>query len=303
MKPSARPLDPAPTVGLIGLGRIGMVLLAALRRFAPETRVIAAGRDPARVAAATAAWPGVEVMDSERLAVHANVVVPCLPPEAYRDGVSAVAPHMRADAVLMSVTNAVPLPDLGCRCARPIVKVILSPAHAAGRGVCLVTPSPGAGPEQVERICALLQRFCRPVLADPADGRIASNLAGSAPAILAAFCSAFLEANAARARAFGPTELRAMMTESVAALAAILDEGLSFEDVVARTATPGGTTEAAIAALNAEAPALCGRLVDATFQREAQLLAIPPRTRDRPHAGSACKADPSDIPSGELPCR
>ncbi|WP_051086623.1 pyrroline-5-carboxylate reductase family protein [Methylobacterium sp. WSM2598] len=296
----APPLDPAPTVGLIGLGRIGTVLLTALRRFAPETRVIVAGRDPARAAATAEAWPGVVSMDVARLAAEADMAVPCLPPEAYREGVAALAPHLRAEAVLVSVTNAVPLADLGRLCARPIVKVIPSPALAVGRGVALITPGPNAGPAEVERVRTLLRRFCRPVLADPADGRIASNLAGSAPAILAAFCADFLEANAVRARIVGPEELRTMMTEAVAALAALLDEGLRFEDVVALTATPGGTTEAAIAAL--DGPALCARLVDATVRREAQLLGLAPVTRHRPPAGSTPGAAPSILPSGEVPC-
>ncbi|MEH3143877.1 MAG: NAD(P)-binding domain-containing protein [Methylobacterium frigidaeris] len=297
MTSDAPPLDPAPTVGLIGLGRIGTVLLAALRRFAPEARVIVAGRDPARIAATAAAWPGIVAADAAGLAARADIVVPCLPPEAYRDGVAALAPHLRPGAVLVSVTSAVPLAELGRLCTRPIVRVIPSPALAVGRGVALVTPGPGAGAEEVERVRALLRRFCRPVPTDPADGRVAANLAGSAPAILAAFCAAFLEANAARARSVGPAELRAMLAESVAALAALLDGGARFEDVVARTATPGGTTEAAIAALDARA--LCERLVEATVRREAQLLGLCPGPRDRAPAGSA----PSLPPSGEVPCR
>ncbi|RVU13217.1 pyrroline-5-carboxylate reductase family protein [Methylobacterium oryzihabitans] len=290
------PPAPAPTVGLIGLGRIGTVLLTALRRFAPEARVVVAGRDPARTAAAAASWPGVATLEAARLAAEADMVVPCVPPEAYRAEVAALAPHMRADALLVVVTNAIPLRDLGPLCDRPIVRVIPSPAQAVGRGVALVTPGPGAGPGEVERVVALLRRFCRPVVVDPADGRVAANLAGSAPAILAAFCAAFLDANAARATVSGPAELRAMMVESVAALAALLAEGARFEDVVARTATPGGTTEAAITALDARA--LGERLVAATVRREAQLLGLappPPLAR----GGSA----PSPSLSGEFPCR
>ncbi|MGY2049677.1 pyrroline-5-carboxylate reductase family protein [Methylobacterium sp. JK268] len=288
------PSDPAPTIGLIGLGRIGTVLLTALRRFAPEARVLVASRDPARAAAA-ASRPGVAARNAARLAAEADIVVPCLPPEAYRDGVAALAPHLRQGAILVSVTNAVPLADLGRLCARPIVKVVPSPALAAGRGVALVTPGPGAGPAEVARVRALFGRFCRPILTDPADGRVASNLAGSAPAILAAFCAAFLEANAARARRFGPAELRAMLAESVAALAVLLDEGATFEDVVAHTATPGGTTEAAITALTA--PALCAGIVEATFLREAALLGLSPVERPPPALAPAS----SHTVSGDSP--
>jgi competence protein ComER len=267
---------PLLSVGLVGLGRIGTVLLTALGRFATDTAVLATGRDPARVAASVANWPMAWAVDAEELASTADLVVLCLPSGAYREAVESFATRMRPDAILVSVTNGVSLEDLGRWCAQPVIKIIPSPAHAAGRGVCLLTPGPRATAGQVERVRALLARFCRPVLTDPADGRIASNLAGCAPAILAGFCGSFLEANAGRARALDPAELRVMMTESVGALAALLDEGARFEDVVARTATPGGPTEAAIAALNAGAPALCARIVDATFEREAQLLGIPP---------------------------
>ena len=204
----------------------------------------------------------------------------CVPPEAYRGAVAAMAPAMGPEVILVSVTNAVSLDDLGRWTRQPVVKIIPSPAHAAGRGACLVTPGPRAQAHHVQRVTALLERFSRPVLTDPADSRIASNLAGCAPAILGAFCGSFLEANAARAQVFSPAELRALITESVAALAALLDQGLTFEDVVARTATPGGTTEAAIRALMTQGPALCERMVDATFHREAQLLGIPPPRPD-----------------------
>lgn len=267
------------TVGLVGLGRIGTVLLMALGRFAPDVAVLATGRDAGRVAAAVRDWPMARAVDAEELASKADIVVLCLQPQGYHAWIDAHATAMRADAILVSVTNAVTLEDLGRWCANPVIKIIPSPAHAAGRGVCLLTPGPRATADQVERMRALLARFCRPALTDPADSRIASNLAGCAPAILAAFCTSFLDANAARSRALNPAALRAMMAESVGALAALLDEGASFEDVVRRTATPGGTTEAAIEALDADGPALCARVVDATFQREAQLLGIPPRGR------------------------
>ena len=270
------PISTSLTVGLVGLGRIGTVLLTAMGRFAPEVAVLATGRDLGRVAQAVAPWSAARAVDAPELAAKADLVVLCLPPGAYRETIVTLVPHLRPDAILVSVTNALTLEDLGAWCANPVVKIIPSPAHAVGRGVCLLTPGPGASARHVERVRALLARFCRPVLTDAADSRIASNLAGCAPAILAAFCASFLEANAARARSLGPAELRAMMAESVGALAALLDEGALFEDVMARTATPGGTTEAAIQTLDVDAAALCSRIVDATFRREAQLLGIPP---------------------------
>ncbi|WP_244643682.1 pyrroline-5-carboxylate reductase family protein [Alsobacter metallidurans] len=252
------------------------MLLTALGRFAPDVAVLASGREPERVAGAVADWPMARAVDPQELASTADLVVLCLPPQAYRAWIEALAPTMRPGAILVSVTNAVTLEDLGRWCANPVIKIIPSPAHAVGRGACLLTAGPRATAEQVERVRALFARFCRPVLTDPADARIASNLAGCAPAILAAFCASFLDANAARAQALDPEALRAMLAESVGALAALLDEGASFEDVMRRTATPGGTTEAAIDALAADGPALCARIVEATFQREAQLLGIPP---------------------------
>ena len=77
MAPGAPPLQPGPTVGVVGLGRIGTVFVEAIRRFAPEAAVggplgllktgdlveldVVAGRidmrvDPAELERRRAAW-------------------------------------------------------------------------------------------------------------------------------------------------------------------------------------------------------------------------------------------------------
>lgn len=272
-----RPIpSPELTVGLYGLGRIGTVLLTALRRFAPDFTVVATGRDLARAALAARSHAGVEVVTEAELASRAELVVLCLPPGAYRSTMQRLESHLRSDAVLVSVTNGVSLSDLATWSSHPIVKIIPSPAHAVGCGVCLVTAGPRAQDQHVAKVTDLLSAFCRPVLTDPLDSRIASNLAGCAPAIIAGFCQAFLDANAARSQVLNRAALTAMMEESVAALAALLADGVAFQDVIASTATPGGTTEAAIAVLRQDGAELAERLVDATFAREAELLASSP---------------------------
>ena len=74
----------------------------------------------------------------------------------------------------------------------PVVKVIPTLAHVVGRGVSLLVAGPGAKPEHVDAVRRVFARFSMPMLIDGRDDRVASNVAGSALALFAALCDAFV---------------------------------------------------------------------------------------------------------------
>jgi competence protein ComER len=110
--------------------------------------------------------------------------------------------------------------------------------------------------------------FSRPILIDDRDSRVASNVAGSALALIASFCEAFVEANAARAVTLDRAELTAMMAETLGAVSALVQHGYGFAEIVRDTATPGGATEAA---LGAASTLSASDIVEATFRWQATM--------------------------------
>jgi competence protein ComER len=257
--------------GIIGTGSLGTTLLRAAGTYAPDIRLLAASRRASQLEKLRCEIPGLVGASLEQLAQRADLVVLCVPPDAYLALCDRIAPHLGARAIVISVANSVSLAAIAERVRRPVVKVIPTLAHVVGRGVALVVAGPGAEAEHVDAVRGVFARFSVPMLIDARDDRVASNVAGSGIALFAALCDAFVSANAAAAQALGRPQLDAMMAETAAAVAALARAGHDWSDIVRATATPGGMTEAALNVLTSRFPQIAEDMVAATFARQAEI--------------------------------
>jgi pyrroline-5-carboxylate reductase len=268
-------------VGMVGSGRMAGILLRAASRFAPWCALRISGRNPGSCDDLLRQVPSLTILPSDELARLSDLVILAVPPEAYREVLSPMADWLAPDAIVVSLTNGVALSSLAELCSNPIVKVIPSVAHEVGRGVALVMAGPRAGAAEIARTTRLFGAFSRPVVVEDRDSRVASNIAGSFVALGAALTEMFVDANASRAVAIDRDELLGMAAETLAAIAALTGEGRSFADIVYDTATPGGTTEAALEVLLAGFPGIATAIVEATFRRQSVMQAGVPPFRDR----------------------
>jgi competence protein ComER len=262
-------------LAIIGTGRLGTTLLRAAAAHAPELALSATARRRAPLEALCREIPSLTIGAPEEIIRAADLVLPCVPPGAYRTLIASIAPHLAPDAILVSVTNGVPLAAIAEQVRAPVVKVIPTIAHTVGRGVSLVTAGPGARPDHVEAVRRVFARFSLPVVVPEQDDRVASNVAGSALALFAMLGDIFVAANARRAVALDRAVLDAMMAETLAAIAALVQSGHSWHDIVAATATPGGMTQAALDVLAGRFPDLAEDMVAATFARQAAIAGAP----------------------------
>jgi competence protein ComER len=258
-------------LGIIGTGSLGTALLRAAATHAPDLALIVSGRSASRVETLQREIPGLAIASPEELAKSADLVLLCVSPEAYLPLVERIAGHFGPDAILVSVTNSVSLEAIASRVRVPIVKVIPTLAHVVGRGNALVCAGPRALPRHADTVSRVFARFSRPVTIDPRDDRVASNVSGSALALFAAMCGAFVEANAKRAKVLDAAALDAMMAETLAAIAALSQAGHTWRDIVRTTATPGGMTEAALDLLMRDFPRIADDMVTATFDKQAEI--------------------------------
>ena len=258
-------------LGIIGVGRLGATLLRAAAIHAPEIALTAASRDSARVAALQREIPALTYASPEDLAGAADLVVLCIPPETYPALCERIAPHLGPSAIVISVANTVPMSVIADRVRVPVVTAIPTLAHLVGRGVSLLVAGPNALPGHVDAVRRVFARFSMPVLIDERDDRVASNVAGSAIALFAALCDAFVSANAARAQTLERATLDAMMAETAGAIAALAQAGHGWDDIVRATATPGGMTHAALDVLSNRFPQIADEMVEATFERQATI--------------------------------
>lgn len=225
--------------GIIGTGSLAATLLRASHAYAPEIELIVAGRNSSRTKALQREIPGLVAASPEDLARVAELVVLCIPPEAYLPLVDRIAPLLGPRAIVVSVNNAVPLATIVEHAHKPVVKAIPTIAHVVGRGVSLLVAAPDALPEHIEAARTI--------------------------------CDTFVSANAVRAATLPRATLDAMMAETAGAIAALVKAEYSWSDIVRATATPGGMTHAALEVLASHFPRLAADMIEATLARQAAI--------------------------------
>ncbi|HMO28002.1 pyrroline-5-carboxylate reductase dimerization domain-containing protein [Enterovirga sp.] len=253
---------------IVGTGRLAEVLARASVRAAPSSEVAILGRNPVARDNLLASIPGL-LPGSVAFASRAELIVLAVLPQAYRDVVLSLAPHLSPSAIVTSVTNGVALDEIGHWTRNPVVKVIPTIAQSIGRGSAPVVAGPRATPGDLALVSGWLGGFSLPVAVEEQDIRLASNVSGSAVAIVARFARAFVDANARRSSSLGRSALDAMMAETLVAVGELMRAGVDFEQAVEATATPGGVTEAMLRPLAASVDALCRDMVDAGFSQQA----------------------------------
>jgi pyrroline-5-carboxylate reductase len=233
---------------LLGAGRMGGALLAGWRR---------AGAFPASELMIREPAPGPEVLasgarlDPDPAAMaRARTVVLVVKPQIWRQAAAQVAPHLAAEAVIVSVAAGVAAADVAQAFGgRRVARVMPTTAAAIGQGTASVF---AADPEARARAHALLEPVGAVIDLDDEDlMHAATAVSGSAPAYLYAFVEALqaageslgLPADAARALA------RATTTGAAARMAASGEEAAELRRQVT---SPAGTTEAALKVLMSE---------------------------------------------------
>jgi pyrroline-5-carboxylate reductase len=258
-------------LGIIGTGSLGTALLRAASKFAPEIFLVASSREPSRIETLRHEIPALKAATPEKLASECDLVLLCVSPEAYLPLVDRIAGHLKPRTILVSVTNSVSLETIGRRVAVPVVKIIPTMAHIVGRGNVLLIAGPLARSEHMGSVAAVFARFSKPIVIDPSDDRAASNISGSALALFAALADSFVTANASRATKLDRRALDGMMTETLGAIATLMEAGYSWSEIVRTTATRGGMTEAALNVMMSQFPEIASGMVDVTFAKQAEI--------------------------------
>jgi pyrroline-5-carboxylate reductase len=233
--------DRAPAIGVVGVGAMGSALAAGLAR---HTRVVVEDQLPGR-ADQVAAAHGVGAGD----AAACDMVVMAVKPQDLEGVLSGVVPRMRDGAVLASVAAGWPIDRLAnCAPGHPIVRLMPNLAVASGEGVVAMAsrglPDPGA-------IRAVLQPLGAVVEMDESLFPVATAVGGSGPGLLAYVAAAMVRGGVEGG--LPVDDARAMVQGVMAGTAALLDAGVDPADLQARVTSPGGTTAAGVAALDAAA--------------------------------------------------
>lgn len=237
-------------IALLGVGHLGEAVLAGLLDSGLPPAQIWATALPAERAAALSDQYGIEVGTDNRSAVaEADVVLIAVPPVAVRPLLTAIGPALDPDSVVVSLAAGVPLAALAEKLPEGVtaVRAMTNIAARARQAATALAAPEGVDVTEIED---LFDRVGVTVTADESLMDLITAVGGSGPAFLYYLADAMT--GAAVDGGMEPTAARVLVDQML--LGACLHLQAAHEppaDLIDRIATPGGTTRAALDALDA----------------------------------------------------
>lgn len=242
------PTKPGDVV-LVGCGRLGSALVEgwlATGTVDPAKLIILTPSEKPVAEAARAKGARINPPSSDLQG--AGTVVLAVKPGLWRAAVASLAGAIRADAMLVSVMAGVGASDLAAATGLSrIARVMPTTAVAQARGVAALW---SGRPKTREAARSLFARIADVVDLDAeAQMDAATAVAGSAPAFLYAFTEAL--ARAGEARGLSGMAAARLARGALRSAGAGADTGDALDALIARIASPGGTTRAGLDAMAA----------------------------------------------------
>ena len=261
------------TLAVIGGGRMGEAILGGLLKSGviAADRITVAEPDAARRAALQAEF-SVRVAADGAAALPADTVLFAVKPQVIDDVVSALSGRLGGSLVVSIAA--------GISCARleaslpprtAVVRVMPNTPALVGAGMSVVSGGSEATAEQVELVCGLFASLGEALVLDERYQDAATAISGSGPAYFALVVDALARAGVRQGLARGVAQTLA--TQTMLGTARLLAEtGMHPEALVDGVSSPGGTTIAAVEALEARAlRAAFGEAVAAGVKRAKEL--------------------------------
>lgn len=235
-------------VVLVGCGRLGSAMIEGWLKTgavdASDLVILTPSQKPAAEAART---KGARINPPMDALAGARALVLAVKPALWRAALAPLAGHLDPAAVLVSVMAGVRSGDIAAAAGRPVARVMPTTAVAQGAGVAALWSDDDRAREAARNLFAAMADIVD--LNDETQMDAATAVAGSAPA----FVYAFVEALARAGEAEGLSEQAAARLARGALRSAGAGAGTKAEmaELIARIASPGGTTRAGLDAMTA----------------------------------------------------
>jgi pyrroline-5-carboxylate reductase len=236
------------SVVLVGCGRLGSAILEgwlATSTVAPADLIILTPSDKPATEAARAR--GARINPPLEALTGARALVLAVKPAKWREALAPTLDHLPADTPVISVMAGVKAADIGALAGRPVARVMPTTAVAQARGVAGLWSDDDAARETARSLFAAIAD----VVDLPAESAMdaATATAGSAPAFVYAFVQAL--ARAGEAQGLSRDAAERLARGALRSAGAGAETGAPLEELVARIASPGGTTRAGLDAMEA----------------------------------------------------
>jgi pyrroline-5-carboxylate reductase len=238
----------AGAVALLGCGRLGSAILEGwLKTGTVAARDLIILTPSEKPAAEAARALGARVNPPLADLTEARTLVLAVKPAKWREALGPLAGALNPAAMIVSVMAGVAAADIGEVTGRPVARVMPTTAVAQARGVAALWSGHDAARETAR---GLFEAMAEVVDLDlEANIDVATATAGSAPAFIHAFVQAL--ARAGEAEGLSADAAIRLARGALRSAGAGVETGETLETLIARIASPGGTTRAGLDAMAA----------------------------------------------------
>jgi len=233
-------------VALVGCGRLGSAILegwlASGTLAAGDLIILTPSEKPAAEAARA---EGARVNPPPGALGGVGVLVLAVKPAKWREALTPLVRSLNPDAVIVSVMAGVTAADLGEVAGRPVARVMPTTAVAQGRGVAALWSAHDPARETARGLFEAMADVVD--LEEETQIDVATATAGSAPAFVYAFVQAL--ARAGESEGLSADAATRLARGALRSAGAGIETGEGLEALIARIASPGGTTRAGLDAM------------------------------------------------------
>lgn len=224
---------------------MGGMLARAFAQTSPDT-VWIYNRSPQKANCIADEYEHVVVCDTwAQVVSRADVVVLCTKATDGKSLMREMGRRLSPSQLFVTTISSVDLDAWRDYTAATPIKLIPSLTQRVHKGVLLLSYPRNASKAIRERLQSRLADIGRPFVVDEAQIRICSDLASCGPAFLATICQAWSE-SAAKTGTLDRQTAQMLLQEMLIGLAALIESGMTFDDVIATIKVPGGVTERGI---------------------------------------------------------
>ena len=262
------------TLAIIGGGRMGEAIAAGLVTSGALAADEIAVAEPSAERRKVFARHGIEaVADGHAIVGGAGIVLLAVKPQVIDAVLAHLADDLAPGAVVVSIAAGITTARLESLLSdgMSVVRVMPNTPAMVGAGMAVVSGGSAATDDQVERVRALFEAIGEAVVIDERHQDAATAISGSGPAYIALVIDALARAGVQQ----GLTRdvAQALAVQTVKGTAELLaTTRMHPEELVDAVSSPGGTTIAAIGALEAGGVrAAFADAVDAAVSRAKEL--------------------------------
>lgn len=238
----------AGAVVLVGCGRLGSSILQGwLKTGAVEPADLIILTPSDKPASEAARAQGARINPALSALAEVRVLVLAVKPAKWREALTPLVADLNPDAVVVSVMAGVAAPDIGAVAGRSVARIMPTTAVAQGRGVAALWAGDAGARETARGLFAAMADVVDLELESQIDAATAT--AGSAPAFIYDFVLAL--ARAGEAEGLSAEAATRLARGALRSAGAGVDAGETLENLIARIASPGGTTRAGLDAMAA----------------------------------------------------